>query len=163
MTRLTRIKFRNSANIMLFEQINKPIRFVSPKYSRFKWQLVPYAYVWFDLLSSKSSWSCTFWKRDEIGKWSTVLLFVRIRLDRSQSIKKDVISFGEFLMQPQPLIILKLYPLTLDAFIRVGLIYLFAVGFRYINVIVGIIVNLGNWEYGIQSQNFTRLHLTYKQ
>ncbi len=40
-------------------------------------------------------------------------------IDRSESIKKDVLIFGEFLMQPIQLTILMIYPLTLETFTRV--------------------------------------------
>lgn len=42
--------------------------------------------------------------------------------DRSQSIKKDVLIFGEFLMQPRQLIVLKLYPLSLGMFTKVDFV-----------------------------------------
>ncbi len=40
-------------------------------------------------------------------------------IDRSESIKKVVLIFGEFLMQPIQLTILMIYPLTLETFTRV--------------------------------------------
>ncbi len=48
-------------------------------------------------------------------------LFESDWMDRPQSIKRNVIIFGEFLMQPTQLIVLKLYPLTLETFTRVCL------------------------------------------
>lgn len=43
-------------------------------------------------------------------------------IDRSQSIKKNVLIFNEFLMQPLEITVLKIYPLTLETFIRVGFV-----------------------------------------
>lgn len=45
-------------------------------------------------------------------------------IDRSESIKKNVKIFGEFLMEPQTLIVLKLYPLTLETFTEVRLLFI---------------------------------------
>ncbi len=42
-------------------------------------------------------------------------------MDRSESLKKKVIIFGEFLMKPHELMLLKIYPLTLETFQRVDL------------------------------------------
>nr|QGW45425.1 odorant receptor 52 [Bradysia odoriphaga] len=40
-------------------------------------------------------------------------------IDRRQSIKRNVLLFGEFLVKPHQLIVLQLYPLTLDTFTRI--------------------------------------------
>lgn len=51
-------------------------------------------------------------------------LFESDWVDRSQSIKKKVFMFGEFLVKPQQMVLLQLYPLTLDTFTRVCFICL---------------------------------------
>jgi len=51
----------------------------------------------------------------------TYCLFESDWIDRSQLTKKCIIIFGELLMQPHQLVILTLYPLTLDTFMRVSL------------------------------------------
>jgi len=40
--------------------------------------------------------------------------------EQPQSTKKCILIFGEYLKQPQQLVIGKLYPLTLETFTRVG-------------------------------------------
>lgn len=40
-------------------------------------------------------------------------------IDRSQSIKKNVLMFGELLMQPHMLVVMNTFPLTLKTFMKV--------------------------------------------
>lgn len=42
-------------------------------------------------------------------------------IDRSQSVKRDILIFGEFLRRPQELMILKIYPISLKTFSKVGI------------------------------------------
>lgn len=46
-------------------------------------------------------------------------LFESEWVDRSVSVQKHVVMFGEFLKQPHQLVIMKIYPLTLETFKRV--------------------------------------------
>lgn len=43
-------------------------------------------------------------------------------IDRSQAVKKNILIFGEILMRPKELIVLKLYPLTLETFTMVMIV-----------------------------------------
>lgn len=58
----------------------------------------------------------------EITSWSNGLsysLFESEWTDRSVSVQKNVVIFGEFLKRPHQLVIIKIYPLTLETFKRV--------------------------------------------
>lgn len=45
-------------------------------------------------------------------------------IDRSQLVQKSVLIFGDFLMRPKQLIVLKLFPLSMETFTDVSFFYL---------------------------------------